>query len=234
MSAKSRTTETYEQLKRDLLDARYLPGAKLKIDQIAEELAVSPTAVREALSRLTSEGLVRALPQRGFQVAPVSADDLVDLTSVRIDIETRCLRRAIQIGDVAWEGRVLSSLHQLRRTHHLAVVDGHEVMNPEWTRVHAEFHGSLIAACDSHWWLRLREQMFLQAERYRRLLVPYTRGERNVDAEHEELAEATLARAADRASRLLADHLRRTADLLLASEVPFEDMPDWQARARAS
>ncbi|MDI3567508.1 GntR family transcriptional regulator [Bradyrhizobium sp. Arg816] len=68
------------------------------IDQIAERFAVSLGAVREALSRLTSDRLVVAEPQRGFMVAPISAADLIDLTAVRIDIETRCLRSSIMRG----------------------------------------------------------------------------------------------------------------------------------------
>lgn len=225
MTAKSRTIETYERLKLDLLDARHTPGAKLKIDQICDDFGVSPSAVREALARLTSDGLVRAEPQRGFIVAPVSADDLVDLTSVRIEIETRCLRRAIQIGDVAWEGGVLSTLHQLRRYPEVERDGATPHMNREWTRLHGAFHDALISACDSHWWLRLREQMYLQAERYRRLLVPYARVERDVAAEHDAIAEAAIARDADKACALLADHLQLTADILLASQAPFEDMP---------
>lgn len=50
MSAKSRTADTYEQIKLDLLNARYVPGSKLKIDQNREDLGLSPGAVREALS----------------------------------------------------------------------------------------------------------------------------------------------------------------------------------------
>lgn len=78
-----------------MLDGAHAPGSKLPIDQVAERFGVSLGAVREALSRLTSDRLVIAEPQRGFSVAPVSAADLIDLTTVRIDIETRCLRRSI-------------------------------------------------------------------------------------------------------------------------------------------
>lgn len=226
MPTRSQTSDTYERLKLALLDARYPPGAKLKIDRLRDDLGVSPGAVREALSRLTSDGLVRAEPQRGFIAAPVSADDLVDLTSVRIEIETRCLARAIQTGDIAWEGRILSSLHQLLRQPALREEpDGRMVMNPDWARVHGEFHDALTDACDSRWWLRLRDQLYLQAERYRRLLVPYARVDRDLDGEHEAIARATVARDATAACDLLAKHLQMTADILLASTVPFEDMP---------
>jgi DNA-binding GntR family transcriptional regulator len=225
----TRTTQTYETLKRELLDGAYPPGSKLLIDQIANRFEVSLGAVREALSRLTSDRLVVAEPQRGFTVAPISTTDLIDLTQVRIDIETRCLRSSIMRGTLEWEGRLLDTWHQLSRTP--SQVDPDKI-NPDWTRLHARFHDDLIAACDSVWWLRLRGQLFLQAERYRRMLLPYTRVERRVDDEHREIVELTLARKADRASKALAAHLQRTADILLGSDAPFADVPREAAAAR--
>ncbi len=222
--AASRTTQTYETLKRELLDGEHAPGSKLLIDQLAERFGVSLGAVREALSRLTSDRLVVAEPQRGFSVAPVSAADLIDLTTVRIDIETRCLRRAIQRGNLEWEGRLLDTWHQLSRTPPL-LAGKPPLLNGEWTRLHTRFHDNLIAACDSVWWLRLRDQLFIQAERYRRMAVPYGGVERDVDGEHRVILEATLARDADRACAALADHLQLTADILLASSAPFADVP---------
>lgn len=225
MTTRSITVETYERLKDELLSARRAPGAKLKIDGLSKDFGVSPGAVREALARLSSDGLVCAEPQRGFVVAPVSAADLVDLIAVRIEIETRCLRRAIVIGDVAWEGRILSALHQLKRVPTVDAVAGEpSVMSSQWARLHGEFHDSLIAACDSRWWLRLRDQVFLQAERYRRLLIPYARIERDAEAEHQAIGEAAVARRADLACDLMTEHLQTTADMLLASAVPFEDL----------
>jgi DNA-binding GntR family transcriptional regulator len=228
--AASRTTETYEALKRELLDGVHAPRSKLLIDQIAERFGVSLGAVREALSRLTSDRLVIAEPQRGFSVAPVSAADLIDLTSVRIDIETRCLRASILRGTLEWEGRLLDVWHQLSRTPSTAPGGG-RVINPDWSRLHTRFHDELIAACASVWWLRLREQLFIQAERYRRMTGPFARIERDLEAEHRGILEATLARDPDRACRALAEHLRLTADILLASNAPFEDAPRERDRA---
>ena len=87
MASASRTSQIYEALKQELLDGLHPPRSKMHIDQIAERFGVSLSAVREALSRLTSDRLVVAEPQRGFTVAPVSAEDLIDLTEVRMDIE---------------------------------------------------------------------------------------------------------------------------------------------------
>ena len=223
MPGKSRTSDTYERLKLEILNNVHLPSTRLRIDQIADAFGVSLGAVREALSRLTAEGLVAAEPQRGFIVAPASIEDLIDLTTVRIEIETRCLKRALQIGDVAWESRVVSCWHQLSRT--TVRVRGSDDVNPEWTRLHSEFHESLLSACDSKWWLKLRGQLYTQSERYRRLVLPYAKIQRDVDAEHEAIVEAVLARSVRTACQLLAQHLQLTADILLASDAPFDDAP---------
>ncbi len=224
VAPKSRTNETYEALRQILLDAVYEPGQKLKIDQISKDLGVSPGAVREALARLTSDGLVVSEPQRGFISAPISVADLMDLTSVRVEIEASCLRRSIRLGDLGWEGTIKSVWHQLEHTPP-ELESRPNVLNPKWVELHAAFHDSLISACDSVWRLKLREQMFTQAERYRRMLLPYTKIRRDPKEEHRALVEAVLARQADHACDLLSKHLNRTADVLLSSDAPFSDVP---------
>lgn len=222
MQAVSQTEIAHSWLRNQLLDGHLKPGAKLKIDSLRERGGVSVAAIREALSRLTAEGLVKAIPQRGFIVAPISRADLKDLTAVRIEIETKCLRQSIENGDLAWEGRLLSVWHQLEKTNVL-LDDGASGFNSKWIELHNEFHDALISHCGSEWWLRLRGQLYAQVERYRRLLLPFAKSPRNPEEEHRGIVEAALARNADLACDLLAKHLQRTADALLESDAPFED-----------
>jgi len=126
--------------------------------------------VREALSRLTSEGLVVAEPQRGFRVAPISAAELRDLTGVRAHIEGLCLDRAIAVGDVGWGAQLVAAFHCLSRTPERES-DDRERMSEAWSVAHAAYHKTLVSACDSPWLLRLRETLYAQSERYRRLSV---------------------------------------------------------------
>ncbi|PCH98153.1 MAG: GntR family transcriptional regulator [Rhodobacteraceae bacterium] len=232
MSKQSRTLQTYQALKFDVLSARYLPGRKLIIENICEEQCVSPGAVREALARLTSDGLVIAEPQKGFTVAPVSIADLQDLTEVRIDVEQKCIRRAIRDGDIEWEGQILSTLHQLNKTLETTVLEGGKlVFCPIWAEKHAQFHDALVSACSNLWWLNLRSRLFMQAERYRWMTLPYVEEKRFVVKEHEALVAATLDRDADLASALVEDHLQKTADLLLSSDAPFDDTDERYTKA---
>ncbi len=218
----NRTQGAYEALRAELLSCRILPGRRLKIQELCTRFSVSLGAIREALSRLTSEGLVVAEPQRGFRAAPISAADLEDLTLARVEIETLCLRRAITVGDVNWEAGLVAASHRLSRTPE-RVEDDPARSNDDWAEAHAAFHLALVAGCDSPWLLRLRSQLYDQSERYRRLSVPLARTTRNVGDEHQSILQATLARDADRAATLLAAHLQATTKILL-SATSYDDM----------
>lgn len=193
---------------------RLRPGARLIINELCQSLAVSLSAVREALSRLTSEGLVVAEPQRGFRVAPISADELSDLTGVRAQIEGLCLDRAIAVGDVGWEAQLVAAFHRLSRTQEREP-DDLERMNEAWSVAHAAFHRALVGACDSPWLLRLRETLYAQSERYRRLSVPLTETARDLNREHQDIMEAALAQDGERAKSLTTQHLELTTRMLL-------------------
>ena len=215
-NAASLTQTAYERLRADVLSCRLRPNEQLKISALCEQLGVSLGAVREALSRLTSEGLVVAEPQRGFRVAPVSMADLKDLTRVRIQIESACLERSIACGDMNWETHLVAAFYRLSRTPE-RVNDGDAVrLGDTWGAVHNQFHQCLIAACDSPWLLRIRDQLYMQTERYRQISVPLQKVERDTNAEHQALMDAALARDFSKASELLARHLTTTMEIVAA------------------
>lgn len=220
----SLTQSAYERLRADLLACRLRPGERLKINDLCAALGVSLGAVREALSRLTSEGLVVAEPQRGFRVAPISSEDLQDLTMVRIEIEALCLKRAVDVGNLAWESGIVAAYHSLSRTPDRAPSD-QQRLNDDWSRAHAAFHRALVAACNSPCLLRLRELLYAQTERYRQLSVPLAEIERDIDREHREIMEAVLARNADRAIALMTVHLKLTTNIVLAKPFSVPAMP---------
>ena len=198
-----------------MLACRLRPGTRLKISDLCQALSVSLSAVREALSRLTSEGLVVAEPQRGFRVAPISAEELRDLTQVRVQIEGLCLERAIAAGDVGWESHLVAVFHRLSRTPEREPGDPQR-MNEAWSTAHAAFHEALAGACDSPWLLRLRATLYAQSERYRRLSVPLAEAARDLDREHRDIMDAAFARDVAGAKAAMARHLERTTRVLLA------------------
>jgi DNA-binding GntR family transcriptional regulator len=205
----------YRQLRAELLSGRLLPGAKIKISDVGDSLSVNLSAVREALSRLSADGLVVALPQRGFRVASVSASELRDLTRTRIDIDSLCMQRAVENPDIGWETALVAAKHKLLRTPMIA--EGTAEPSAAWSDAHTEFHRVLIAGCQSTWLTRIHDQLYTQAERYQRLSARRSGGRRDIDREHADLADAMLARDAVRARELIALHYQFTADLVIAA-----------------
>jgi len=210
------TQGAYARLRADLLACRIAPGSRLKIQDLCAEHAVSLGAIREALSRLTSEGLVVAEPQRGFRAAPISPEDLADLTRVRIEIDGLCLKRAIELGDLDWEARLVAAFHRLSRLPERAPGDLVR-SNEDWAEAHGAFHAALVEGCGSPWLMRLHRQLYDQSERYRRLSVSLAPTGRKIADEHQKILDAVLARDADKAVALLGAHLARTTEILLSS-----------------
>ena len=209
---RSQTSAAYARLRADILAGRFAPGEKLKIADLSTALAVSSSATREALSRLVADQLVVSRDQRGFVVAPLSIEDLEDLTEIRCEIEAVALRRAVERGKDDWEGAVLAAAHRLRRTPMKSAEDAS--LTQQWVARHAAFHLSLVSACGSRRLLKIHAQLYEQSERYRGLSV-YVEGHRNVEGEHEALVDAALDRDADRLVELTLAHFRKTTALIV-------------------
>lgn len=72
----------YERIKHWLLAQTLVPGQLLQIGVLADELGVSTTPVREALTRLAAERMIMSVPKRGFFARTPSEDDILGLYSV--------------------------------------------------------------------------------------------------------------------------------------------------------
>jgi DNA-binding GntR family transcriptional regulator len=222
---RSLTASVASALQRDLVAGVHRPGAKLPIVPLAKHYGVSPGAVREALSRLISEGLVEFNEQRGFRSAPVSQAALMDITRTRILIDVHALREAIRLGDVGWEAEILAVHHRLANT----AMREDKRANPvreEWQRLHRLFHRTLIAACGSDWLMRFHDLLFDQTIRYRSVAAAYETERsdlrRDVKNEHAEIVRAAVARDADAAAAALERHYLATAHQLLRGQGPTE------------
>jgi DNA-binding GntR family transcriptional regulator len=86
---------SHREVRRAILDGRLRPGQEISQLQLAERLGVSRTPLREALRILQNEGLVLAETWRRVRVAPVSADDVVQLYAMRIALESLAVRVSV-------------------------------------------------------------------------------------------------------------------------------------------
>ena len=202
----------YDQMRTDILFGEFAPGAKLKLEGLRERYDVSINTLRESLARLSSDGLVLAEGQKGFRVVPVSLADLRDITEMRQLLECHALRRAIERGDLEWEGRIVAAQHKLARVERVMVEDEARYA-AEWERHNREFHIALISACGSNWLLNFHRAMYDQSLRYRMLSIKTKPFPREQSArEHAQIVELVLMRDADRAVELLASHINKAAE----------------------
>lgn len=203
------------KLRADILQGELKPGEKLHIERLSSAYGVGPTPLREALSRLTTTGLVTAEGQRGFRVAPVSIENLLDVSRNRIWAEALALRAAIAKGDRNWEAAVVAAAHRLRGlASHTA-----KGVAAEWERENRLFHEALVAACGSPQLLAFREHLYDMSDRYRRLAVLEGMAGRDLDDEHDAIMAAALARKVTRATELLAEHFLATTRAVLEAYV---------------
>jgi DNA-binding GntR family transcriptional regulator len=209
----SRAEAVFEALRADLVDGRIEPGERLKLPALVERFGVSMTVVREALTRLAEQRMVIAVPNRGFSVMPLSVEDLRDLTHVRLRLETMALRDSIERGALSWETAVVAAHHALNRTPY---VDDKGDLNAAKMLAHRDFHHALGSGCGSPRLIELVDNLRDSAELYRAWARSIAHDhERDVTAEHDEIARAALAHDADAAVAALRDHIERSTAALL-------------------
>lgn len=210
---RSLTSTLFYMLRRSILLGQLEPGARMSAGRLAEQYHVSLSAVREALARLAAEGLLEAEDHRGFRIARISKEELLDLTHARIDIECVAMRRSIELGDKAWEEKVKAAFETMHSARNKPLVT-----NDLRSELHATFHLTLLEACGSKWLLRMCGMMFERAERYRQLAAAYAKARREVAGEHKRLFDAVMRRDANKATAILTRHIQETTRTLLAVE----------------
>jgi DNA-binding GntR family transcriptional regulator len=211
------TFDALRKLREDILCCVLKPEHKLGFGELRQRYGASVGTLREALSHLVSEGLVRAEKGRGFRVAPVSLEDFRDISELRVYLETRTLADSIRNGTEDWEAEIVTSYFLLSRMTRPKPDDPVNV-KVEWAKRHKRFHASLVAACGSPWSLHYRSELFDQARRYQWLTMLHATDSRRKE-EHGDLREAVLARDIDRACSLMEQHIRATVEQAV-SEVP--------------
>ena len=152
---------------RTLFQARAIPGERLRIEMLKTVYDIGPTPLREALQKLSTEGLVLALEKRGFMVSPLDLDEFSDLNIARIEIEKVALTRSLALGDSQWESRVVAATYLMNKEDAALLASGDGVSDA-WEAANAEFHATMIAACGSKWLLQMRDHLQDMCERYRR------------------------------------------------------------------
>jgi DNA-binding GntR family transcriptional regulator len=214
------SAEVRDLIRDDIFSARWAPGTRLQIGELSQRYSASSTAVREALARLAGEKLLEFQPNRGFQIARLTLDELHDIGELRARVEEFGLGLAIARGDLAWESELIAVHHRLERTPRRRPDDPHHTSN-EWFLAHQAFHAKLLEACGAPMLLEFAASLDNAMALYRLWTAPAPKAEsRDVEAEHQAILEATLARDAPSAARLLREHYTRTIEIISEAEFP--------------
>jgi DNA-binding GntR family transcriptional regulator len=206
-------SDVFDELRADILECRLAPGTRLRFKDLRARYSAGLSPLREALMRLVADDLVVLEDHKGFKVAPVSQEELVDLAMTWFELEALGIRQSIRKGDDRWAANIQARFRELSK-HRLRTAKG--TLDSGWEPRNLAFHESLYAACGSPSLLRFCRTLSERFSRYRRL---WARGvhKRNIAKEHEDLCRAVLARDAAAAVAALRAHRTRTIRDLLAN-----------------
>jgi GntR family transcriptional regulator, carbon starvation induced regulator len=207
----SLTNRAYVEIRRALISCRLAPGTRLSIAQLQRDVGVSQAAVREALSRLTAEGLAVIERNSGFRAAPVSVEGYRELATAVITIEVPLLRSSIENGDYAWEGALLSAYHVASRV--LSEVEDGAGMEA-YVANREEFHRRLFSCCDNQWLLWSWSLLYAQQLRYRHTFAELARFERGLHADYRSFLDVVIRRDVDQAERIWREYHEKVADFI--------------------
>jgi DNA-binding GntR family transcriptional regulator len=207
--------EIHVWLRHAILRGDFRAGERLSQVALAQRLGVSRTPLREALRMLQREGLVEGEPNQRVRIAGVSLEDLEELYSIRIALESlgaRLTLGSITEPELAALGESLDEMERLDEVGDFS----------QWDVPHRTFHRTLV----SHAGLRVvrsLSELFDHAERYRRLISLEPRALARAGTEHRAIYDAVCNGDAEEATELLARHISSTALTLLAGLAPEHD-----------
>ncbi|WP_052987278.1 DNA-binding transcriptional regulator CsiR, partial [Shigella sonnei] len=142
----------YRWLKNDIIRGNFQPDEKLRMSLLTSRYALGVGPLREALSQLVAERLVTVVNQKGYRVASMSEQELLDIFDARANMEAMLVSLAIARGGDEWEADVLAKAHLLSK---LEACDASEKMLDEWDLRHQAFHTAIVAGCGSHYLLQM-------------------------------------------------------------------------------
>jgi len=195
-------------IRRDISFGVLRPDQKLKLADLRQSYGGSNHSMRETLRILSSEGMVEAISQRGFRVTSATEDDLRDILLVRLEVEKLGLKRSIERGDVAWEGRVIAALHAVSRADTVVQDNPDDVTALEWDEACRDLSMALISASGSPRLMDMAAQFYGQSRRFRLALLREGRIDFAARASRRGLLQnAVIARDEQRALQVLEDEI---------------------------
>jgi len=197
-----------ERLREKILSGELPEGEQLRQETIAAEYEISRIPVREALSHLAGEGLVKIVGNRGAVVAALSPDEIMQLFETRAVLESYILRQAIpNITDEDLQRAENILVHYEQSLEHSAEVKS-------WGRWNWNFHSALYGPANRPVMLSFLETLNMQCDRYTRLHLVVTRDLHRAGQAHRELLDVCRKRNPDAAADALWRHIMDAGEYL--------------------
>jgi DNA-binding GntR family transcriptional regulator len=196
-----------ERLREAIILGELTPGTPLRLEDLARSLGMSISPIREAVRQLEALGLAEHVPHHGAKVMGLDVEELRELFSIRLALETMAVRRAAELFGPADEEKARAHLEAEREARRAGDVRAA-------VREHTGFHFTLYDAARSAWLVRLIRPTWDSCERYRPVLLA---AEGELQDRHEELDGELLAACAahdgDRAAVAFHAHLELATDI---------------------
>lgn len=202
----------YNILREKIISKEFAEGERLDIDDICKHLGVSKTPIKEALSHLESEGLVRILPRSGTFVSNSTVKDIEDSFDVRRVLECYAVE---MICLSAKEEEINLLENMVNKLGDLAKHPDIKAIYPEYLNLDHEFHHQLVALTKNKRLQEAHERENLHAQMARIRYRSFERELNIAQAEHERIVVALQARDAAVLVELISDHLQRAKYSLL-------------------
>ena len=202
----------YEELKMQILKGSIIPGTRMMEVELAEEMGVSRTPIREAIRKLEKEGLVTIEPRRGAYASMISTEDMVEILEVRQDLEgLAAYFAADRMTDAQME-----ELRQVSSSYDDAVKRGNmEDMIKHDTR----FHHIIVESCRNKILAQMIEQLQELVLRFRYIYYDNFRRAENMPEEHAAILAAIAEGNADKARAAADIHVDRLKELVMKEGV---------------
>ena len=212
---KSLKQQADDEIKRKIVTCEYAPNTLLNEELLREELHVSRTPIRDALSRLEQKGLITILPKKGIMVSSLSINDINMVFEVRMMYEPYAL--------LHYGSRIPYSV----LTHSYELLSDLDAMSEDWAFFQADdaFHAAVVQAIGNRFLLQTYEWIQDQNLRFR-VMTGQTSAPRLEDTskEHTRILEACLKKDWSEAASAMKDHLinskNATFDLLFQKTAP--------------
>ena len=202
----------YEELKMQILTGAIVPGTRMMEVELAKEIGVSRTPIREAIRKLEKEGLVTIEPRRGAYASQISTKDMVEILEVRQNMEGL----AAYFAASRMKPDQLSELKSASDKYNTAVATGNMA---DMIKYDTEFHHIIVESCNNKILVQMIEQLQELVLRFRYIYYDNFRRAENMPEEHKAILEAISRGDADSAREAADVHIDRLKELIIKEGV---------------